>query len=217
MVQLEFRKVGFWGEGRIGVPREKHLGPGNRTDIKLNPYISSTREFEPGPLLGGSECSHHCATASQSAIDKGFTWTQTSHKRNVVVISTCQRPLFSVILVSFCLTDVCFGSTIKLTHLVIGKTDATLSSFREWFSIKHLRRPNLFYRWQLECESEHFGICIRRSDVTSLVFCTRYNKSLFGPLCLKNNHALGTIEISQVVKCIRFKTSKFSQSPFDCK
>ena len=32
------------------------------TDIKLNPYISSTREFEPGPLLGAGECSHNCTT-----------------------------------------------------------------------------------------------------------------------------------------------------------
>ena len=36
MVQLEFRKVGFWGEGRIGVPREKHLGPNEGTNNKLN-------------------------------------------------------------------------------------------------------------------------------------------------------------------------------------
>ena len=62
LVELEFGSDGFWGEGKTGVPREKHLGPGNRTDIKLNPYISSTREFEPGPLLGAGECSHHCAT-----------------------------------------------------------------------------------------------------------------------------------------------------------
>ena len=36
MVQLEFRKVGFWREGRIGVPREKHLGPKEGTNNKLN-------------------------------------------------------------------------------------------------------------------------------------------------------------------------------------
>ena len=40
----------------------------------------------------------------------------------------------------------------------------------------------------------------------------QYDVSLFGSLCLQNNNALGTIEISQVVKCIRFKKSKFSQS-----
>ena len=36
--------------------------------------------------------------------------------------------------------------------------------------------------------------------------------SLFGSLCLNNNDAFGTIEISQVLKYIRLKKSKFSQS-----
>ena len=68
----------------------------------------------------------------------------------------------------------------------------------------------------IQCESKLFGIYIWKSDVTNqtnLVFCTRHKSLfvLFGLLCLKNNNALGTVEISQVVKCIRFKKSKFSQ------
>ena len=38
MVQLEFRKVGFWGEGRIGVPRKKNI-----SDQRREPTTNSTQ------------------------------------------------------------------------------------------------------------------------------------------------------------------------------
>ena len=99
--------------------------------------------------------------------------------------------LVSVILLCFCLTDIWYGSITRLNHLVLGtcRTAANLSSFHKWFSINHLEE------WY----------------VISLIFCTQYDMSLFGSLCLKNNNALGTIEISQVAKNW-FKKSKFLQS-----
>ena len=115
--------------------------------------------------------------------------------------------LVSVILLSFCLTDIWFGSTIRLNYLVLAtcRTAASLSSFHKWFSINHLRRPNLFYPWQLQCESELFwNLHMEEWCVISLIFCARYNVVWI--------IALGTTEISQVVKCIRFKKSKLSQS-----
>ena len=33
----KFGNVSFWGEGKIGVPGEKTLGAGTRTNNKLNP------------------------------------------------------------------------------------------------------------------------------------------------------------------------------------
>ena len=36
-IELEFENVGFYGEGKTGVPGEKPLGAGERTDKKLNP------------------------------------------------------------------------------------------------------------------------------------------------------------------------------------
>ena len=48
-VELEFRNVGFWGEGKSGVPGEKPLGAKERTNHKLNPHMASTPGFEPGP------------------------------------------------------------------------------------------------------------------------------------------------------------------------
>ena len=48
-VELEFWNVGFWGEGKSGVPGEKPLGAKERTNNKLNPHMASTPGFEPGP------------------------------------------------------------------------------------------------------------------------------------------------------------------------
>ena len=49
LIELEFGNVGFWGEGKTGVPGEKPLGAKERTNNKLNPRMASTPGFEPGP------------------------------------------------------------------------------------------------------------------------------------------------------------------------
>ena len=56
LVELEFGNVGFWGEGKIGVPEEKPLGAKERTNNKLNPHMALTPAFEPGP--------HWCETST---------------------------------------------------------------------------------------------------------------------------------------------------------
>ena len=48
-IELEFRNVGFWGEGKPGVPGEKPLGAGYRTNNKLNLHMTSNPGIEPGP------------------------------------------------------------------------------------------------------------------------------------------------------------------------
>jgi len=48
-IELEFGSVGFWGEGKTGVPGEKPLGARERTNDKLNPHMASTPGVEPGP------------------------------------------------------------------------------------------------------------------------------------------------------------------------
>ena len=48
-IELEFRNVGFCGEGKTGVPGEKPLGAENRTNNKLNPHMTSSPGTEPGP------------------------------------------------------------------------------------------------------------------------------------------------------------------------
>ena len=48
-IELEFRSVGFWGEGKTGVPGEKPLGAEKRTNNKLNPHMTSSPGIEPGP------------------------------------------------------------------------------------------------------------------------------------------------------------------------
>ena len=48
MVEWEFQNVGFWGEGKTRVPREKSLGGRERTGNKLNPHnMALTPGFEP--------------------------------------------------------------------------------------------------------------------------------------------------------------------------
>ena len=52
-IELEFGNVGFWGEGKTGVPGEKPLGARTRTNNKLNPHLTPSPGIEPGPLIGG--------------------------------------------------------------------------------------------------------------------------------------------------------------------
>ena len=49
MVELEFQNVGFCGEGKTRVPREKSLGGRERTGNKLNPHTALMPGFEPQP------------------------------------------------------------------------------------------------------------------------------------------------------------------------
>ena len=48
-IELEFGSVGFLGEGKTGVHREKPLGAKERTNNKLNPHMVSTQGFKPRP------------------------------------------------------------------------------------------------------------------------------------------------------------------------
>ena len=48
-IELEFGSVGFWGEGKTGVPGEKPLGARKTTNNKLNPHMASTPGVEPVP------------------------------------------------------------------------------------------------------------------------------------------------------------------------
>ena len=48
-IELEFRNVGFCGEGKTGVPGEKPLRAEKRTNNKLNPHMTSHLRIEPGP------------------------------------------------------------------------------------------------------------------------------------------------------------------------
>ena len=43
---IEFRNVGFWGEGKTGVPGEKPLGARKRTNNKLNPHMMPSLGIE---------------------------------------------------------------------------------------------------------------------------------------------------------------------------
>ena len=48
-IELEVGSVGFYGEGKTGVPGEKPLGTKAKTNNKLNPHMASMPGFEPGP------------------------------------------------------------------------------------------------------------------------------------------------------------------------
>ena len=53
-IKLEFRSVGFWGEGKTGVPGEKPLGVRTRTNNKLNPHVTPSPGIEPGSHWWGA-------------------------------------------------------------------------------------------------------------------------------------------------------------------
>ena len=48
-IELDFGSVGFCGEGKTRVPREKPLGARERTNKNLNPHMVLMPGFEPGP------------------------------------------------------------------------------------------------------------------------------------------------------------------------
>ena len=47
-VEVEFGNVGFWGEGKTGVPVEKPLVAEKRTNNKLKPHMTPGLGIEPG-------------------------------------------------------------------------------------------------------------------------------------------------------------------------
>ena len=55
-IELEFESVDFWGEGKTGVPGEKHLNK-----QQTQPTYGFHGGILTGALLVGGECSHHCA------------------------------------------------------------------------------------------------------------------------------------------------------------
>ena len=48
-MELEFRNVSFWREGKSGVPGEKPLGARTITNNKPNPHMTPSSGIEPGP------------------------------------------------------------------------------------------------------------------------------------------------------------------------
>ena len=48
-IELEFGNVGFCGGRKTGVPGEKSLGAGTRTNNKLNPHMTPSPGIEPEP------------------------------------------------------------------------------------------------------------------------------------------------------------------------
>ena len=66
LVESEFGNVGFWGEGKTGVPGEKPLRVRERTKLKQTQptYGMDTGIWTRATLVGGRS-SHHCAIPSK--------------------------------------------------------------------------------------------------------------------------------------------------------
>ena len=54
-IELEFGSVGFYGEGKTGIPEEKPFGGRERTNNKLNPDMSCTvqQDSNRATMVGG--------------------------------------------------------------------------------------------------------------------------------------------------------------------
>ena len=62
LIKLEFGNVGFWGEGKTGVPGEKNLLEQRREPTTNSTHIwCRCRDMNPGHIGGRGERSHHCA------------------------------------------------------------------------------------------------------------------------------------------------------------
>ena len=96
---MEFGSVGFWGEGRTGVPGEKPLGARERTNNKLNPHMVSTAGFEPWQCgrRALSPLRHPCSLEQSNSVptflgqmQTGCRWlgTKYTYQRNETVFPT---------------------------------------------------------------------------------------------------------------------------------
>ena len=62
LIKLEFGNVGFWGEGKTGVPGEKNLSEQRREPTTNSTHIwCRCRDMNPGHIGGRGKRSHHCA------------------------------------------------------------------------------------------------------------------------------------------------------------
>ena len=84
MVELEFENVGFWEEGKTGVPGKKALGGEQRRELnqqQTQPKYDVDAGIWTRATLVGGERSHHCATPcspienSNKGFAKLFSWT----------------------------------------------------------------------------------------------------------------------------------------------
>ena len=67
-IELEFRSVGFWGEGKTGVPGEKPLGARTKTNNKLNPHM--TPRIEPEPRWWEACMGGKCSSTAPSLLSQ---------------------------------------------------------------------------------------------------------------------------------------------------
>ena len=62
LIKLEFGNIGFWGEGKTGVSREKTARSKGENQQQTQPHIwRRRREMNPGHIGGRGKHSHHCA------------------------------------------------------------------------------------------------------------------------------------------------------------
>ena len=87
-IELEFRNVGFCGEGKTGVPGEKPLEAEKSTNNKLNPHMTSSPGIEPGP---------HCESTRLPPMWPGFESWRPHHMWVECVVGSlpCYERFFS--------------------------------------------------------------------------------------------------------------------------
>ena len=61
LVELEFGNVGFWGEGKTGVPGKKPSRSKEENQQQTQPTYGVDAEIWTRATWVGGECSHHCA------------------------------------------------------------------------------------------------------------------------------------------------------------
>ena len=77
-IELEFGSVGFWGEGKNGVPGEKTSRSKGDNQQQTQPtYGVDAGSWTPATLVGG-ERSHHCATLSPHSFSHSIPWKKYS-------------------------------------------------------------------------------------------------------------------------------------------
>ena len=60
-IELEFRNVRFWGEGKIGVPKETPSRSKHNNQQQTKPTSDAESGNQTWATFVGSKCSHYCA------------------------------------------------------------------------------------------------------------------------------------------------------------
>ena len=134
---MEFRSVGFWGEGKTGVPKERPLGAEKRTNNKLKPNMMPSPESNQGSHWWGTSALTIMPSLLPNMLSitefKGCHWSILPMENIVSISWTPFLIHFSITMISFCIR--------KSNHTVKYLRD---NRYKQFFMVCFFKKNNIF-------------------------------------------------------------------------